>query len=257
MKNLKFFSIFLIIIAATYFWGCGDDTTPTTPGTGGTGPTLNMKVGSIYSFTNDSLDTNGTIRRTQIKTTMVYAEQSTFFGQSNAFKIRTTSIDTFPAPPTIIDVDSFYVRYDGGKFYQYGMVKLIDSNQTPTWDLVADFTVATGTEWNVTTINTTINGVGVTANIKGKVAEQTSFTTTSNPSANINAYRVEINASLTAFSLPLGNIILDYYIGYADPSTNPSGLVRLKLRPIKLTLSGTPFYGAAGLDQVLQTYFIP
>ncbi|MBN8585957.1 MAG: hypothetical protein J0M37_12780 [Ignavibacteria bacterium] len=239
-----------------WVWGCGDDSTTGGNNTGGSVPTINMKVGSAYSFTNDSLDTNGTVRRTQIKTTMVYAEQNTFFGQSNAFKIRTTSIDTFPTP-TIIDVDSFYVRYDGGKFYQYGMVKLIDSTQSPNWDLVADFNVATGTEWNVTTINTTINGIGVTANIKGKVAGQTSFNTTSNPSTSINAYKVEITAYLTALSLPIGNIVLEYYIGYADPASNPSGLVRLKLNPIKLSLSGTPFYGAAGVDQVMQTYFIP
>ncbi len=256
MKNLKFFSAFLLIASAVFFWGCGEDSTTTTT-TGGTPPTLNMKVGSIYVFTNDSLDTNGTtVRPTKLKTYQSYLSQGSFFGQSDAFQIRSETKDTGIPPPNTVSIDTFYVRYDGTRFYQYGMLRLIDSTHALSWDLVADFSKAVGEQWDVATINSTINGIAVTAVVKGKIAEQTPFTTNTT-GISINNYRIEIEAAVTSALGSLGSIYVDYYIGYADPATNPSGMVRVKLRPIRLSVLGVPVYRAAGVDTKIQYFVIP
>lgn len=261
MNKFKYLILSLAILttASVLTIGCGDDSVAPPNNGGGTGttPNINMKLNSIYSFTNDSLDTNGSVRRTRIKTTTAYSSQGTYFDTANAFRTISISIDTVTS--TTISQDTNWVYYNGttGKFYQYGLVKLIDSTQSPKWDLVADFSVAQGTQWTVTSFNTTINGISVSITIKGKVAEQTSFSTTSNPSQTINCYRVELSADVTAFSIPAGTIYVDYYIGYANPASNPSGLVRLKLRPIKLSALGIPIFASPGVDQVLQTYVIP
>lgn len=257
MNKLKFFSIILLTAAMVYVWGCGDDTTTGGPGTGGTAPTLNMRVGSIYAFTNDSLDTNGTtVRQTSIKTYQSFLAEGTFFGQTNAFQIRSETKDTGVSPQVTISIDTFYVRYDGTKFYQYGMLRLIDSTQPLSWDLVADFSKATGVQWDVATINTTIGGIAVTAIVKGKIAEQVPFTT-NGTGISINNYRIEIEAAVSSSLGSLGSIFVDYYIGYADPSTNPSGMVRVKLRPIRLSVLGVPVYRAAGVDTKIQYFVIP
>jgi hypothetical protein len=261
MKNLKYTlsALIIIVLSSLFTIGCGDDgetTTPNNPG-GGTPPNLNMKVNSFYAFTNDSLDTNGTtIRNTRLRTTHSYAAQGTFFGQSNAFQIIAETKDTTTNPHTLVSKDTIYVRYDGGKFYQYGMVQFIDPSQSPTWDLVADFTLATGTQWNIATINTVISGFSVQTVIKGKVAENTPFTT-NNTGLSINNYRIEITGESTALGFPIGTTYVDYYIGYADPATNPSGMVRLKLRPVWLQINGSTILRSAGVDQKISYYVIP
>ncbi|MBZ0203468.1 MAG: hypothetical protein IT281_08930 [Ignavibacteria bacterium] len=256
MNKLKYFLIFAFVLSSVIYIGCGEDSTG--PGTTtGTPPTINMKVNSFYAFTNDSLDTNGTtVRPTKIKTYQTYLAQGTFFGQSNAFMIRSESKDTSLPPPNTISIDTFYVRYDGGKFYQYGMLRLIDSTQSPTWDMVADFNKAIGVQWDIATINTNVGGFAVTSVVKGKIAEKSSFTT--NVLGNsINCYRIEIEAQVSTLGTSAGSIFVDYYIGYSDPATNPSGMVRIKLRPIKLSAFGATFYRAAGLDTKIQYYVIP
>lgn len=258
MKKIKFFSFLILAAAMVYIYGCGDDAVNNN-NNGGTGstPTINMRVGSIYVFTNDSLDTNGTtVTPTRIKTYQSFLAEGTFFGQPNAFQIRSESRDTVANPQLIISIDTFYVRYDGTRFYQYGMLRLIDSTQPLSWDLVADFSKAIGVQWDVATINTTIGGIAVTAIVKGKIAEQTPFTTNTT-GLSINNYRIEIEAAVTSPIGSLGSIFVDYYIGYADPATNPSGMVRVKLRPIKLTALGVPVYRAAGVDTKIQYYVIP
>jgi hypothetical protein len=260
MKNLKLTSVFLFILTLSllYTTGCGDDSTTNNNNQGGTPPTLNMKVGSLYGFTNDSLDTNGTtIRPTRLRTIQNYVAQGTFFGQPDAFHIHSETKDTV-INITVASSD-FYVRYDGGKFYQYGLKRIIDSTQAPTWDLVADFNVATGTQWDIGTITTVLGGFSVQTVIKGKVAENTPFTT-NNTGQSINNYRIEITGEASTLGFPIGTVYVDYYIGYADPSTNPSGLVRLRFRPVWLKLpppANTTIFRSAGVDQKISYYVIP
>jgi len=254
MNKIKFFSAFFIILASVFYIGCGEDSVPNNGGGTGTAPTINMKVNSLYGFTNDSLDTNGTTRSTRIRTIQTIIAEGTFFLQPNAFAVRTESRDT--VSNTLVGVDTFYVRYADGKFYQYGMLRLIDPTQTEKWDLVADFNLAHGTQWDIGTISTTISGFAVTSNVKGKVAANTPFTT-NNTGLSINNYQIEIEAPIVSLGQSLGSIFVDYYIGYSDPATNPAGMVRLKLRPIHLQSFGITIYRAAGADQKIDYYVIP
>jgi len=255
MKNLKFFSAFLLIIAVAYLWGCGDDSTTTPTGTGGTAPTINMKVGNVYTFNVDSLDTSGTVRKTRIVTKHTYLAQGTYFSQPNAFQIESVTKDSIL--PFNLSTDTFYVRYDGGKFYQYGVLQLISPTIPASWDLVADFNVAQGTQYTIRdNVPITLGSLTLTANIKGKIAADTTFHTTAWGNIAVNCYRVEITADLLLSGFPLGTVYVDYYIGDADPSSNPSGLVRTKLRPIKLPNTGTPLYSSAGVDQYLRQAII-
>lgn len=253
MKNIRSVFAILIVFAAAFLWGCGEDST-TGGNTPGTPPNISMKVGSYYAFTNDSLDTNGTIRHTKIMTFQTFVAQGTYFGQPDAFQIRSETRDT--AANSLVSLDTFYVRYDGTRFYQYGMLQLIDPTHAPSWDQVADFSKATNEQWDVATINTTVGGFAVTAVVKGKIAEQTPFVT-NNTGLSINNYRIEIEAAVSNSAGSFGSIFVDYYIGYSDPATNPGGMVRVKLRPIKLSLLGIPVYSAAGVDSKIETYRLP
>ena len=257
MNKIKLFSFFVLTAAMVWVWGCGDDSTTGGNNTGGNPPAIGMKVGSIYAFTNDSLDTNGvTVRPTSVKTYQSFLAEGTFFGQTNAFQIRSETKDTGFTTPVTISIDTFYVRYDGTRFYQYGMLRLIDSTQPLSWDLVADFSKSIGEQWDVATINTSINGFAVTAVVKGMIADQTPFTTNVT-NQSINNYRIEIEAAVSSLGTSVGSIFVDYHIGYSDPATNPAGMVRVKLRPIRLTLLGVPIYRAAGVDTKIQYYVIP
>jgi len=257
MKNIRSIFTLLIVIAAAFLWGCGDDSTTGGNPPGGTPPVISMKVGNYYAFTNDSLDTNGTtIRHTKLMTYQTFIAQGTFFGQPDAFQIRSETKDTSFVPAVTVSTDTFYVRYDGTRFYQYGLLQLIDPTQAPDWNLVADFSKAMNEQWDVATINTTVGGFAVTAVVKGKIAEQTPFIT-NNTSLSINNYRIEIEAAVSNVAGSFGSIFVDYYIGYSDPATNPAGMVRVKLRPIKLSLLGIPVYSAAGVDNKIETYRLP
>lgn len=260
MKNLKFtaFALFALMFTALYAVGCGDDATVTPVGPGGATPTITMKVNSLYGFTNDSLDTNGTtVTKTRLRTIHTVTAEGTFFGQPNAFQINAETRDT--VANVLVDQDNFYVRYADGKFYQYGLVRLIDSTQPASWDMVADFNLAMGTTVTVGTINTTIGGFAVSTVIKTKVAEATTFTT-NNTGQTVKCYRVEISGDASALGFAIGTIYVDYYIGYSDPATNPAGLVRTKVRPVWLKLPApvnTTIFRSPGVDQKLDYWVIP
>lgn len=246
MKNIKFFSAFLLIASSLYLGGCGDDTTtPTTPG--GTVPTLNMRVGSVYIFNIDSISTSGVVSHTSLKTLNTYLALGTYFGQANAYQILSQTKDSNFAP--ILASDTFYVRYDGGKFYQYGMLSLISPTIPGSWDLVADFNVSQGTSFNIASGVPITIIPGATANITGKIAVDTTFNTHGYGNVGINCFRSEIVAEIIIGGFPIGKVYVDYFIGDADPSTNPSGMVRVRLRPVNL-----PVYQQAGVDQFLQIY---
>lgn len=252
MNKIKLFSFFVLTAAMVWVWGCGDSgtTTPTNPG--GTAPTINMKVGSVYTFNIDSLGLTGNVTKTSLKSINTFLAQGTYFGQSNAFQIYTETKDTITN--ITLGTDTFYVRYDGGKFYQYGVLQLISPTIPASWDLVADFNVATGTAYTIAE-NVPINIGSITgaeADITGKIAVDTTFNTYGWGNVGINCFRAEIVADIIFSGFSLGKVYVDYYIGDADPSTNPSGMVRVKLRPVNLTV-----YQQAGVDQYLQRFAIP
>jgi len=249
MNKIKIFTFFVLTAAMVWVWGCGDDSTtgPSTPG--GTPPTINMKVGAIYTFNIDSLGISGSVMKTSLKTINTYLSQGTFFNQPNAFQIYTETRDT--NTNTTLATDTFFVRYDGGKFYQYGMLQLISPTIPASWDLVADFTLSQGTTFDIAN-NVPINIgtiTGATANITGKIAVDTTFNTYGWGNIGVNCYRSEIVADILFSGFSLGKVYVDYYIGDADPSGNPSGMVRVKLRPVSLTV-----YSQSGVDQYIQRF---
>ncbi|MBL8016212.1 MAG: hypothetical protein JNK43_02995 [Ignavibacteria bacterium] len=249
MKNIRSIFTLLVVLAAAFLWGCGDDSTTGGNNTGGTPPTLNMKVGSLYTFNIDSLSTTGGVAKTSLKTLNTYLSVGTFFGQSNAYQILSETKDTITN--ISLGKDTFYVRYDGGRFYQYGVLQLISPSIPPSWDLVADFNVAFGSSFTIAS-NVPINIGSITgalANITGSIAADTTFNTSGWGNVGINCYRSEIVADITFSGFSIGKVYVDYYIGDADPSTNPSGMVRVKLRPVNLTV-----YTQSGVDQYLQRY---
>lgn len=252
MKNL--ITYFFAILLSALIFSCSDSTTnPGNPPGSGTYPNINIKVGSAYHFTNDSLTTDSTSVHTSIRTVDTVVAKGTFFSQDSVYMIGATTKDTITN--TTLNVETFYVKYDAaaGKFYQYGAVKLIDTTQAANWDLVADFSAAAGTEWPIAHIVNVLGFTGTSADIKSKVAKDTTFQCSGAGGTIIKAYRVEMTAYCFFGAFPVGNIVLEYYIGYTPSgSSNPSGVVRLRLRHINLSLLTYP-----GFDQKLQTWRIP
>lgn len=252
MNKIKYFSLFVLAAAFIFIYGCGgDDTVINNNNGGGTVPTLNMKVGSLYIFNVDSLPNSGGVTHTRLKSYNTYLAQGTYFGQSNAFQILTETRDTITN--ISLGTDTFYVRYDGGKFYQYGMLQIISPSIPASWDLVADFNVSQGTSFNIATnVPIVLGSITATANITGKIAADTTFNTAGWGNTGINCFRSEIAAAISVSGLPVGTVYVDYFIGDNDPTSNPSGMVRVKLRPFTILT-----FNQAGLDQTLLRAVIP
>lgn len=244
MNKIKLFSFFVLTAAMVWVWGCGDSgtTTPTNPG--GNVPTLNMQAGSLYIFNVDSLPVGGgTPVNTRLKSYNTYLTPITFQGKANAFPIVSETRDT--VANISLGVDTFYVCYESGKFYQYGMLQLISPTIPASWDLVADFNISQGTNFTIANAVPIVLGtITATADISGKIAADTTFSTKGWGNIGINCYRSQISAVISVSGLPLGTVYVDYFIGDADPATNPSGMVRVKLNPFTILT-----YNQAGVDQ--------
>ncbi|MCX7878980.1 MAG: hypothetical protein N2510_10140, partial [Ignavibacteria bacterium] len=146
------------------------------------------------------------------------------------------------------------------KFYQFGAFRIINPNSQPTQDLIADFSVPTGTSWNVPVNpdSVVIGTFTIKFTVTAKVAEQTSFQTTGS-SQTVYAYRVEFKADVRLANpvIQLGSVYFDYFIGYNNNSGNPSGILRLRLRPINISFGSIPLIRQPGIDRVLQNFNIP
>lgn len=250
MKHTKLFLTLILTAFTIFLTSCGDDSSENT--VPGNYPDIDIKQGSIFNYTFDTLDANGNpTRLTGVTSHDSVWSQRTYNGQTaTPIYSRTDSVGN-------ITYDTVYVRYDAsaGKFYQWGIVHFLDPTQAGTWDLVADFSVSTGTEWQVTEFDMLLSGFTIHVKLKAKVAETTSFQTTGT-SQTIQCYRSEIRGELSYASLPIGNIYFDYYIGYTNGS-NPAGLVRQRLRHINITVGITQLVNSPGVDRVCSTYSIP
>ncbi|HWA05331.1 MAG TPA: hypothetical protein VG961_02195 [Ignavibacteria bacterium] len=260
MKKLKFFTVFLFAAALVYVWGCGDDSTiNNNSGTPVGAPNINIVTGSAFYFTNDTISQNNTSYRTLLTTKDTVLGNVPLEG-FNSFAIRSIT----DSLGTIVDDQTYNVYYDAaaGKFYQYGVFRFLDPTATAKWDLVADFNLPLNTTWDIGIDTIVLSGFSIQADIKGKIAEQTTFQTTNTPSTTIECYRIEITANLSipgVYTFPTP-VYFDYYLGYASSSTpgNPSGIVRLRLRPISLSLpTQPPFFTQSGGDRILRTFVIP
>ncbi|HMQ79386.1 MAG TPA: hypothetical protein PKE39_04200 [Ignavibacteria bacterium] len=260
MDKIKFFSFILLASAMVYVWGCGDDSTNNNnSGTPVGAPDINIVTGSAFYFTNDTISQNNTSYRTLL-TTKDSVLGNVFLEGYNSFAVRSVT----DSLGTVVDDQVYNVYYDaaGGKFYQYGIFRFLDPTASARWDLVADFNLPLNTSWDIGVDTIVLSGFSIQADIKGKIAEQTTFQTTNTPSSTIHCYRIEISANLSipgVYTFPTP-VYFDYYLGFASSSTpgNPSGIVRLRLRPISLALpTQPPFFTQAGGDRILRTFIIP
>lgn len=255
MNIIKYFSALIMISAFVMLWGCGDDST-TNPVVGEK-PNIDLKTGSSFTFTFDTLSrVNGTAVRLTQMTSRDSITTSFPVGTNTAYSIisRTDSAG-------IISWDTALVYYDAGagKFYQYGISRLINPLATPNWDLVADFSVSNGTSWSVplNPDSVTINGFTVKIVLSAKVVGTTTFQSTGLPTRDVNCYQVEFKADLTYLTLPVGSIYFDYYIGYNNGTVNTSGIVRLTLRPVNIGIPPSLVISNFGLDKKTATFNIP
>jgi hypothetical protein len=261
-KLLSVLTCAVLLAGCIVYSGCSNDSPTSTPSSAP--PTITMKPGSTFIFTYDSLTTTQTIRLRRASYDIILA-QTTVAGQL-CYPIFSTTHDSVTLATAH---DTTYVRYDNsaGKFYQYGIQKLINPMfQNATWDLVADFSVPQGQSWLVGNINYSVVLGGQTYTFTGplnaKVAEQTTIQTTGSPSKSVNCYRIELHAAVTGNTTPPGplpvtaDIYVDYYIGYASSATNPSGLVEVKLRPFSFLVGGLPLVAEPGDDRKLWDFTI-
>ena len=249
----------LIVLCSAALNGCGTDTTTNSATTGGWPPTFTFKPGATFVYSTDSLTAaGGSLPTHRISTDMV--QNQTVISGQNCYPFLGATVDSNTHLST---PDLYYVRYDpAGYYYQYGIKRLIDTNQTPTWDLIGDFTKTRGTSYNVGTIDYTITlpppygALTFTGPLSGKIADSTTITVTGPSAQTIYCYRIELNANVssTYSGQPVAaSIFLDYYVGYtlAAYPNNPVGLVELKSRPFSFTFAGVPVLPEPGFDRKL------
>ena len=256
MKTKKLLIIPMVISAmlAIFIIGCDDSGNAPTETTTGTNPNIEFKTGSVFYYGTDSIQQNGTAMPTAWRTRDEVMAQTTWQGKSS-YPINSVTTDTVLNIP--VQSSTLYVSYDSqsGIFYQWGVKKLFDPNQTETWDKVADFSQPLGTSVSLFTITNLFNNTLLSADVSSTVKYDTTFTTTGAPGVGVSCYKVAIVADVKASTLSVGKVYLDYYIGYTPSSNtaNPSGRIRVKLFPINL--SG--FFTADGVDQKLNRFTIP
>jgi hypothetical protein len=252
---LKSFTVLVISLLIYAFIGCGEESNPGNPPPNVNIPDIDIRQGSVYTYTYDTIDQNNNtyrINRNSRDSVMI----SALINNSRVSSIRSVTTGDISSIDTIIVI----WEPQSGKFYHFGAFRIINPGSQPTQDLIADFSVPLGTSWNVPVNpdSLVIEGFTIKFSVSAKVAEQTSFTTTGS-NQQVQCYRTEFKADVRLANpiITLGSIYFDYYIGYKSSATNPSGIVRLRLRPINLTFGSITILRQAGIDRVLSTYFIP
>ena len=260
--------LFTILFIVIIFYGCSKSSDTVSP-TGGGYPTINLTVGSSYTYTIDSLHVGGGSTRLGNNIRSTILANGTFFDSTDVFM---TQVIERNAIGQTINNDTTFSKYNAttGKGYSYGFSQLFNPSLTRKWDLLADFSVPFNTTWVIDNINVIFTipqgNVNMTGPLTGQVAEETTIQTTGSPSEKIYCYRIELNATLSgtivisSVTYTLNTALtMDYYIGYSSSQHpgNPSGVVRLTNRTFTITTNpniGTfPF---PGRDRILETYSI-
>jgi hypothetical protein len=255
MKTKKHLIIPAVISAmlAISLIGCDDSGNAPTSTNTGSNPNIDFKTGSVFYYGTDSISQNGAIHPTTWRTRDEVMAATNYQGK-DCYPISSVTVDTITT--FTIQSQTLYVSYDNqsGIFYQWGVKKLFDPNQTESWDEVADFSKALGTSVSLFRIDTLFGQSILSANVSSTVQYDTTFTTTGAPGVGVSCYKVAVVADILAAGLSVGKVYLDYYIGYTPSSNtaNPSGRIRVKLFPINL-----PGFNFDGVDQKLNRFTIP
>lgn len=266
MKKFRLLTLFLfvVIIAALLLTSCGDDSTTNGGGSGTTSgwhPNFNFSPGQVLVYSNDSLHaTGGGHTWTGVRTTSTVLAETNYPPPSGplCYPVTGVNYDSTPPPTTTPDVP-YWIRYDqsAGKLYQYGIQQLINPGLPGTWDVVGNFDVARGTEYNIASIDyeVVVPGFGpirFIGPLTGKVADSTTIQTTGNPPQTIPCYRIELKANVTGTPGNFGaTVFIDYYIAYGTPPNGVTGIVELKLRPFTFNVQGVPVSYQPGRDRKL------
>lgn len=238
----------LLLIFSAYFISCGDDSTSSNSQTGK--PDIQFKPGAVYTFKNDSISQNGTYNSTNWITKDSIMASTTYNGKTS-FPVNSVTKSGIVVIRQSIDYYSY--TQSEGIFYQWGARNIIDPNQAATWDEVADFTKSRGTEVSLYTITNLFNQPTLSANVYSKVVVDTTAPLLS----SVKCYRVSVRAEVFASSVSLGNVYVDYYIGYASSSSNPSGRVGTHIYPVNIGVPGIYTLQYDGADQRLTAYTLP
>ncbi|MBC8490819.1 MAG: hypothetical protein H8D45_32795 [Bacteroidetes bacterium] len=270
MNAIKFHILFQfpLFLIAMVFYSCSTTSDTVTPGPAAY-PTINLTVGSSYTYTIDSLHAGGGSTRLGNNTRSTILANGTYFDSTDVFMTQVIERD---GGGQTVSNDTTFTKYNDatGKGYSYGFSQLFNPALIPKWDLLADFSIALNTTWVIDNINVILTipqgNVNMTGPLTGQVAEETTIQTTGSPSEKIYCYRIELNATLSgtivisSVTYTLNTALtMDYYIGYSSSQHpgNPSGVVRLTNRTFTITTNpniGTfPF---PGRDRILETYSI-
>jgi len=268
-KNKLFIPVLSSLIFTVFlFYSCSKSSDTVGPGTLYY-PTFNPVVGSIYTFTNDSLPAGGGSIRMNTISTSTILNQGTYFDSTEVF--RSTMVDRNGGQ--IIDNDTNYTKFinNEGKIYAYGFTSDLSSSQSPKWDLIADFSLPRNTAWLIDTLNAVMTlpqgNLTMIGPMTSKVADSTSIQTTGSPSQTIQCYRIEGSAVLqgtiviSSITYTLtATLIWDFYIAFSSSQFpgNPSWVVRMTLRPISITSNPSLISETLpGQDRILQTFTTP
>lgn len=239
----------LVLILTTFLIGCGDDSTSSNSQSGK--PDIQFKPGAVYTFRNDSITQGGAYKSTDWITkdsTMA----STTYGGKSCFSVNSVTKNGLGI---VIRQNTDYYSYtqSEGIFYQWGARNVIDPGQAATWDEIADFTKSLGTEVSLYTITNLFNQASLSANVYSKVVVDTTAPLLS----TVKCYRISVRAEVFASTVSLGNVYIDYYIGYNSTSGNPSGRVGTHIYPVNIGVPGVYTLQYDGADQRLTIYSLP
>ena len=250
-KNLLIIPVIISAMLAASFTGCGDSGTTQVTTPEGPKPNIEFRPGSRFIYHYSTISQGGQQHDTTWRTTDVVQNQTTYQNMS-CYPIVSTTEDTVSHLP--IATQTFYVTYDNAtyKFYQYGVKKIFDPTQTATWDLVADFSQPLGASISIFTLTNLLGNPNLSADVSSRVMKDTVINTFNPPGTGVNCYKVAIIGDVKLATVSIGNVYLDYYIGYTPPSapSNPSGRISIKLYPVNI--SGYP--AADGLNQKLKRF---
>lgn len=252
-KNLLIIPVIISAMLAISLTGCDDSgTSPETPAEGPK-PNIEFRPGSRFIYHYSTISQNGQQHDTTWLTTDVVQNQTMYAGWT-CYPIVSTTMDTSTNPPLPIANQTFYVTYDNAtyKFYQYGVKKIFDPSQMATWDLVADFSQPIGASIHILTLDSLLGNPNLSADVSSRVVKDTVINTYNPPGIGVNCYKVAIIGDVKLATVTIGNVYLDYYIGYTPPSSpsNPSGRISIKLYPVNI--SGYP--AADGVNQKLYSF---
>ncbi len=245
---LQSIPIFLIF-CSVFFLSCGDDTTSSNSSNGK--PDIQFKPGAVYMFRNDSISQNGNYNSTDWTTKDSVMPTVNYYGK-DCFPVNSV---TKSGIGVIIRQSTDYYSYtqQEGIFYQWGARNIIDPNQAPSWDKIADFTQTIGTEVSLYTLSTLFNTPNLSANVFSKVVVDTSTPLVS----QAKCYRVTVRAAVYYSTISLGNVYIDYYIGYASSTANPSGRLGTHIYPVNIGVPGVYSLQSDGADQRLTSFKLP